>query len=393
MEQQQTFLWVAAGPRDYTPEVGAAARELGIALQLCTPDTLAATIRQGRFSIVGLEFPDDAQRGLALLRDVAERLPQAVVFVASSDTEVGTMRAALSAGAADYLTLPLNAVDLSRVLIRASQEAQRKASSRPATGQVITIYGCRGGLGCTTLAVNLAVRLREVAAPAEVALVDLDLQRGDVAAFLNLSPSQSIAALADAREVDEIFLHTAMTRHPSGVSVLAAPDGIEAAESVGHAEAAQAFRLLRSQYQYVVVDTARTITPATVAAFEHADHVFLLSDLSLPGVRAALRAMDALQRLEIPPDTVRLLLTRAVPGGVDLAEAVQTLGREPFLVIPNDQAATAAAMNAGTPLNGKPSALTDTIGTLASRIAGGSSEPPRRRGGFIRRIFTREAGA
>jgi pilus assembly protein CpaE len=389
---QQTLLWVGARGRADVEQVETAARELGMRVRTCTHQDVTEVLRQGRFGVIGLEFGDDSQRGLALLRDLAERLPQAAIFVASADTNVATMRTALEAGATDYLTLPLNPIDLSRVLIRTSQESVSKAASRATSGEVVTLYGCRGGLGCTTLAVNLAVHLRNTS-QGEVALVDLDLQRSDVAAFLNLTPSQSIAALADAREIDEIFLHSAMSRHSSGLFILAAPEKVEEAENVGHAEVTSAFRLLRSQYRFTVADTPRTITPAVVAAFEQSDHLLLVTDLTVPGVRATRRAMDLLQKLEIPMQTVQLIVTQATPGAIDLADAARTIGKDPYLVVPNDENAANQAMNTGAPLNGKQSALSEAIAELAGKITGGEAAPARRRGGLFRRIFTREARA
>jgi len=389
---QQTLLWVAARARAEVDQVETVARELGIRVRTCTHQDVVDVVRQGRFNMVGLELGDDSERGLALLRDLTERLPQAAVFVAAADSNVATMRKAMETGASDFLTLPLNPIDLSRVLIRSSQESATKAASRATSGEVVTIYGCRGGLGCTTLAVNLAVHLRN-ANQGEVTLLDLDLQRGDVAAFLNLMPSQSIAALAGAREIDEIFLHSAMTRHGSGLFVLAAPDKVEEAESVGHGEATSALRLLRSQYRFTVVDTPRTITPAVVAAFEQSDHLLLVTDLTVPGVRAARRTMDLLGKLEIPMQAVQLVVTQATPGALDLADAARTIGKDPYLVVPNDQAAANQAMNTGAPLNGKQTALSEAIAELAGKITGGDAAKARRRGGLFRRIFTREARA
>jgi len=389
---QQILLWVTEHSRAHGEHLEPAARELGIRVRHCRHEDLEATLRQSRFHMVGLELPDRSDASLAVLRDVHERLPDAVIFVVSPDSSVATMRAAMQAGASDFLTLPLNPLDLSRVLIRASQESASKASARTLVGEVITVYGCRGGLGCTTLAVNLAVRLREQV-PGEVALLDFDLQRGDVSAFLNLSPAQSIAALIDARDVDEIFLHSAMSKHQSNVFVLAAPDTLEEAEGVGHAEAELAFRLLRSQYHYTVVDTARAITPATVAAFEQSDLILLLTDLTVPGVRAALRATDTLQKLEIPLQAVQLVVTQSVPGAVDLSDAVRTIGKELYAVLPSDPGAAGQSMNAGTPLAGQAGPLADAIGTITAKITGDSAAPLPRRTGLLRRIFAREVRA
>src|SRR5439155_1178479 len=129
-----------------------------------------------------------------------------------------------------------------------------------------------------------------IALDAETALVDLDLQRGDVAAFLNLTPVNSLAALASAAgTVDEIFLAGTLTRHPSGLFLLPAPSEIEEADAIGHNEVEVALRLLRPQFRYAVVDTSRTITGPALAAFEQSDRLLMLTDLSVPGVRAARR--------------------------------------------------------------------------------------------------------
>src|SRR5207244_2143150 len=140
------------------------------------------------------------------------------IFAASDDPGVSVLRAVLEAGASDVLSLPLGRQELHKALIRFSQ-LRTKTGPAQAAGSVLTVYGVRGGLGATTLAVNLAARLH-TALGAETALVDLDLQRGDVAAFLNLTPVNSLAALASAAgAVDEIFLagtleHPARTRGP-----------------------------------------------------------------------------------------------------------------------------------------------------------------------------------
>src|SRR5262249_7893414 len=161
-----------------------------------------------------------------------------------------------------------------------------------------------GGLGVTTLAVNLAVRLAALT-ESEIALVDLDLQRGDVAAFLNLTPLQSLATIAAAHgEMDDVFLRGTLTRHSSRIFVLPAPPQAEDVDAIGPSEIERTVGLLRPQFRYTVIDTARTITGAILAAFEQSDRIFVLSDLSVPGVRAAQRTFELLGRLGIPPDRV-----------------------------------------------------------------------------------------
>jgi pilus assembly protein CpaE len=389
MDNRQHLLWIGPGDATDRVQIETVARELDIGVTFCRSDQAAERLDGRSVDIVCLEIAEAAS--LALLQEVHESSPGTPVFVASSDTSVATMRTALQRGATDFVTLPLNPLDLSRVLIKASQLATGPAGRR-VSGQVITLYGVRGGLGTTTLAVNLAVRLHEIAS-GEVAIVDLDLHRGDVAAFLNLTPSQSIAAIGEApSEVDEIFLHSAMTRYGTGLFVLAAPDKIEDADVVGHNEATLALRLLRTQYAFTIVDTARALTAPTVAAFEQADQVLVLSDLTVPGVRSAQRSVELLERLGVPYGNIHLIVSRLQPGPVQIDDAVKAIGRAPYLIVPRDDAAASAAMNSGTPLNGTSGGgLAETITEFAAKIAGTDAGAFKRKGGLLRRFFSREA--
>jgi len=273
------------------------------------------------------------------------------------------------------------------------QSKTRDAHASGIEGEVTAVYGVRGGLGTTTLAVNLAVQLA-ASTSTSVALADLDLQRGDVATFLNLSHIESIASIASSSsDVDEIFLHGTLTRHASGISVLPAPQQIEEADTVGLDEVKLALRLLRSQFRHTVVDTPRTITGATVAAFELADHILLITDLSIPSVRAARRFLDLLERLNVGTDRVELLITELIRGPVDLKDVTRSLGKEPLATLPRDESGASQAMNSGSPLNGgKPTGLAAAVHSVAMKLAG-VNQAPAGRGSFFRRMFTKEASS
>src|SRR6185295_2796348 len=138
---------------------------------------------------------------------------------------------------------------------------------------------------------------------------------------LNLTPMQSIAAIAGARgDVDDIFLHGTLTRHTSGVFVLPTPINIEEADAVSHDDVKLALRLMRGQFRYIVVDTPRTITGASLAALEDADRILVLTDLSVPGVRGARRMVELLKRLGTPVERVEVVVSEAVRGPVELKE-------------------------------------------------------------------------
>jgi pilus assembly protein CpaE len=391
MTSMGTMVWATDDTGANGDLLQATAAELGLRVRFCAPRELATTA-DTRDQLIGLETGADPARALALVADLHGRLPRAAILLASPNGDLGFIRAALEAGASDVLSLPLQANELHRALLRARHADARTPTRADSIGEIITVCGARGGLGVTTVAVNLASKLAGLTA-AEAALVDLDLQRGDVAAFLNLSPAHSIANFAAAPDaIDDLFLASTLTRHPNGVFVLPAPPEIEEADAVGHDEVKLALDLLRAQYRYTVVDTARAVTGATVAAFEASRRVLLLSDLSVPGVRAARRTVELLGRLGVPLEHVELLVTEAVAGPVSLQDAARAIGKPPFFVIPRDEASAAEAMNHGAPLNGKPTKLALAMTELAAKLAGVSAAPKAKSGQLFRKLFARAEG-
>jgi pilus assembly protein CpaE len=185
-------------------------------------------------------------------------------------------------------------------------------------------------------------------------------------------------------EVDDIFLASTLTRHTSGVSILAAPTALDEMELVGEHEVQLALRLMRSQFAYTLIDTPRVVTAPVAAALEAADRILLVTDLSVPSVRAARRFIELLGRLEIPVDHADFVITEVVSGPVDVKKAVQVVGKEVFATIPRDEIA-GTAMNDGVPLNGRPSRLAFALDEIARRIAGVEASSNRR--GLLNRIF------
>lgn len=387
LDAGRRLLWVTAETAaDRTVlETAAAAYELQV--QLCAPTEVATTLRTSG-DLIGIELAADPSAGLAAIRDLHARAPGAAIIAASCDGGVELVRAAMQAGACDVLSLPLAAAEVHKTLLRFTSAVIAAPAARTA-GQVITIYGVRGGLGATTLAVNLGFKIAS-ATGAESAIVDLDVQRGDVAAFVNLVPVHSLATFATAPgDIDEVYLASALTRHSSGVSVLAAPPTLEEAELVGDREVEMALRLLRMRFAYTIVDTPRVISSTVLTALEDSDRIFILTDLSVPSVRAARRIFELLARLEGAGDRAELLITEIVPGPLDVKKAAQVIGQQPFAIIPRDDSA-GSAMNDGVPLNGRPTRLALALDGLARRIAGVEHGPKQGRR-LLSRIFPKGA--
>jgi pilus assembly protein CpaE len=387
-KNRDVLLWITSDPSANREVLEAAVLDFELKVHLSPPESLWQSMAAHPCAIVGFEL--EGPECLALVAEMSERMPSLTLFAASADADVATIRAALEAGASDFLSLPLDRQELHKALIKSSRHrAAVPASATAVMGEVVTVYGARGGLGATTLAVNLAVRLSALTG-SNAGLLDLDLQRGDVATFMNLKPAQSLAAFAMAPgEVDVVFLQHTLARHPSGVYVLPAPQEIEEAELVAREHVETALRLLRSRFPHTVVDTARALSEATLAALEQTEHLLLLTDLSVPGVRAARRTLDLLSRLGSLAQNIHLLVTAENRESVKRDDAVRVLGKEPLMTIPRDELGAAHAMNTGAPLNGtRPSVLTDSISELARKLTGIAPEPS----GGLRRLFGRRKG-
>ena len=384
-----TLVWAAPDPAANRAVVEPAARDFDFSARFCTHAELFDVLRSARCSVLVIEFGYDVRPGIALLKQVAEKMPRLTTLVASNDVSVAVIRAAIDAGAADFLSLPLNPQDLQKAFIKLHKVAAKASGAGAPAGTIITVCGARGGLGTTTLAVNLAFHMANLSSR-QTSLVDLDLQRADVSAFLNLTPLNSLATIASATgPVDDIFLAGTLTRHPKGVFVLPAPTSMEEGDTVGHDHVELALQLLRAQFAYTVVDTARTVNGGMLAAFELSDHILVLLDRSVPGVRAARRLVEVLLRLNVPLARIQPIFSHVLTGPVSTQDAVRAIGKEPFGTIPRDDTAASAAMNAGVPLNGKQSPLSIAIAELARKLSG--MAPPPKPKGLLQRVFSKEA--
>lgn len=383
------LLWICA-PESAVDQaqVVAAASPFHIEVQFAEAQQADRLLRKERWLAVGVELPPDGpNEGVERIRSLHAEFPHMPVVAASSDASLETMRAALGAGAADFLTLPIVPTEVHKAFLRVSQ-------SRPSTAgitEIITVFGARGGLGATTLAVNLAVRIASTQRE-PTALVDLDLQRGDVAAFLNLTPHQSIASLTQTfGDVDTTFLENVLARHPSGLVVLPAPPDIEDADVVNREHVELAFNLLRSAYRYIVVDMPRTLTDPTVVALEQANQILLLTDLSIPGLRAGQRSLTLFDKLGIESERIHVLLTEPAKSGIPLDEATAAIGKAPLMSLPRDLQTATNAMNNGTPLNGRDGGLSGAIASLAEQLTGSKAKPAGKP--LLKRLFGFGRGA
>jgi len=294
------------------------------------------------------------------------------------------------AGARDFLTKPPMGDELISAIRRAGQMAQMERSKNvpvqpiptlgsigPAAtfgmpkGKIVLIYSPKGGAGSTTLAVNLALTLHNEDTP--VALVDGNLQFGDVAVFVNEQGKNTIIDLAPrAEELDPEIVEEVMVKHPaSGLHILAAPSRPEYAEKVSSGQFSKVLEYLRQLYAYVVVDTSAYLNDITLAAIDISDLIVLITTQDIPAIKNCRLFLDLLQTMGIDRDRILFVMNRYDKRiNITPERVTDNLKQEIGSVIPLDEQTVTKAVNRGVPfvLDNKSQPATRGIFSLAESV-------------------------
>ena len=327
--------------------------------------------------VVLLGMHEPVVRSLQTVESLLNALPETPVIVYSSSRDIDLARRAMLAGARDFLTMPANAEDMGKSIVAVLESEERRqmrlrgqTAAWGSQGSVITVFGAKGGVGKTTIAVNLAAALREETGQA-VALVDGDNGFGDVSGMLDMTPERTIVDLArDLAKVTRETLPNYLVRHASGLNVLAAPAQTMAWRSVKPEDFRKAIEMLSKSHDIVVIDTAGLLNDITLAALESASLVLWVVTTEYASVRDSLRALEGLRSTSYPEDRIRIMVNDlATRDGVRGSTIEEALGHEVFWRVPFDQRVREGAQMGEPAVLGHPSApgarnLTDLARTV-----------------------------
>jgi len=317
--------------------------------------------------LMDINMPD--MDGIAATEAIRAKQPAVQVVILSVQGDQNYMRRAMLAGARDFLTKPPMGDELISAIRRAGAMAQSEKSKSAQIavapisgnvgsmigyggpkGKIVTVYSPKGGTGCTTLAVNLALTLNNE--DTRVALVDGNLQFGDVAVFINEQGKNTIIDLAPrADELDPEIVEEVMLKHAaSGLHVLAAPSRPEYADKVSSGQFSKVLEYLRQMYAYVVVDTAALLTDVTLAAIDISDLIVLVTTQDIPSIKNCRLFLDLLQTLGIERDRVLFIMNRYDKRiNITPDRVTENLKQEIVSVIPFDEQTATKAVNRGIP--------------------------------------------
>jgi len=217
---------------------------------------------------------------------------------------------------------------------------------------VIAIGGTRGGIGSTTVAVNLGCSLAQDSNN-NVVLIDLDLTLGDSDVTLDILPSYTLADVAmNIERLDMTFLRGSLSKHATGLSLLPHPVQIEDAAMIQEEHLNRVIGLLRATYTHVILDLSKSYGPADYSALKIADIVLMVAQLELTSLRNVVRLLMSMANTEGLADKVQVVLNRvgAADQEITIRKAEETIGKPIFWQIPNDSKTVLGSRNAGTPL-------------------------------------------
>jgi pilus assembly protein CpaE len=311
--------------------------------------------------------------GIQATETLAQEVPGSPVIIMSVQGERDYLRRAMQSGAREFLIKPFSGDELIASIRRVYQLERKKESFLQKTGgpaagpaaaaptdgesgrrgehgQVYFFYSGKGGVGKSLIAASLAVSMANET-KAKVALVDLDLQFGDIGVLLNLDHSQGITDLIENIDhMDPEFIREIMVDGPFGIKVLLTPTSPELADLVTVDHIKRIFGELRKMFDYIIVDSSCHLGEINLEVLDHADKVVVVTSLSIPSIKNTKLALKIFDSLSISPDRVVLLLNKSDAHSEFNKESVEANLRFPIAgQIPNDAKLVINSVNRGNP--------------------------------------------
>jgi pilus assembly protein CpaE len=279
------------------------------------------------------------------------------------------------------------------VLGRTAEFCAAQVEAPKKRGRAVSVFSSKGGCGTSFLATNFAA---SIGAP--TALVDLNLQAGDLALYLGVEAKYSVADLVENRaRVDDTLLKTYLTPHSANLSLLAAPREADLADDIEPEHIFEVVELLRERFDYVVLDPQHTFDSITLAALDQSDEIVLVLTLDIPAIRSTQRTLQIFDRLGYPRHKVRIVVNRwSKQIELDIKQVERYLGERVVGHIQSDYNVAVNSINLGQPLveSDPASRIAAEIRQIAAGVTGASSPStvtePRR--GLWQSIFGRPVG-
>jgi pilus assembly protein CpaE len=297
------------------------------------------------------------------------------IFLTGETPDPNILMRAMRLGVKEFFPLPLNPGDVRTALDRFMERNIKAppADAQVKKGRIISICGGKGGVGTTTVAVNLAVAYSNRKQPLSVALLDMNTIFGEIPLFLEISPKFHWGEITkNIERLDNTFLMNVLTRHSSGVHVLPSPAYLNGHHQPTPSIMQRLLGLMRQLFDVVIIDGGQSLNDAALKGMQMSDAVLLVSTLSLPCLSNTNKLLRSFTDLGyIQKERIKVILNRYLKKNeITLEDAEAGIGQQVFFSIPNDYKTTMAAINSGKPLSelAPQSSIAGSIIELAEKL-------------------------
>ncbi|PQO30487.1 response regulator [Bremerella cremea] len=336
--------------------------------------------------VVGQTNPDigivaidsDPDKAVRLIQEVHESTPDCSILVVSGSSDGQLILRAMRAGAKEFLTQPLSLEDLVSALERIGHQRFGKGNTKSRSCKVITVCGATGGVGATSLAVNLGCILasRE---ENNVALIDLDLALGDSDVFLDTIPDYTLLDVAqNIKRLDFNLLKRSLTRHSSGLYLLPRPVQLQDEAPITPDDLTRVIGLMKATFTHLIIDTSKSYSSLDMVAMKEAQINLMTIQLDLPCLRNVVRLMMSFGEVDGLKEKTKVIVNRVGldNGEISLKKAQETIGSEIYWQIPNEYRVMVEVRNNGVPLieQAPRAGITQALVGLAESLSGDGSK-------------------
>ncbi|MDX1673640.1 MAG: AAA family ATPase [Longimicrobiales bacterium] len=343
--------------------------------------------------VVILHMGNDPERGIRAAGTISAGVPHAALVGLGPELDAARLLDAMRAGLGEYVPAPLGPGSVRDALERVMRKSGWTGGmGGRRNGQLLAFFSPKGGAGSTTVITNVGIELHRLTGK-KTLLVDLDLELGEIASHLGVQARFHFVDLVrNIHRMDGDLLASYIEAHKSGVHVLSAPFEPEIGEEVGGDQIARILGMLRRHYDYVLVDTSKSLAPPALAALRTADPIFLVTNMDVPSLRNLKRCLPILDGATAgDAERLRLVVNRYnAKSLVSLDDIEETLGIEVYWTLTNDFDSVITSISAGQPLVLQGSSrYAEECKALARDIASGAHGATRETTSVVSRVLSR----